>query len=181
MTRPSISIKMLVDRGASTKAIGLISDTHIPSRARRMPDRVAEVFSHVDLIIHAGDLTCMRVVDELEAFAPVLAVHGNMDPPEVKTRLPGMDSTMINGWRIGVIHDAGALWGMKTMRRIAEENRLDILVSGHIHRSFMRWDRGVLFINPGSPTNPLPPIITEPTIGLILVSARDFKPFIIGV
>ena len=59
--------------------IGLISDTHIPDRARILPQNVIEAFSDVELILHAGDLTSPKVIDELEEIAPVMAVQGNMD------------------------------------------------------------------------------------------------------
>ncbi|MGC8849032.1 MAG: metallophosphoesterase family protein [Candidatus Bathyarchaeia archaeon] len=186
MNHPSINPKISMDRSsmekeADTKAIGLLSDTHIPSRAGRLPDGVAEVFSQVDLIIHAGDLTSIKVIEELEALAPVLAAHGNKDPPDVKASLPRMGLTEVHGWRIGVIHDVGFPWGMKTMKRTARENNLNILVLGHTHRPFVKWDEGILFINPGSPTNPLPPFITKPTVGLLLVTRQMVKPFIIAV
>ena len=59
--------------------IGLISDTHIPDRARILPTKVIEAFEDVELIIHAGDLTSPKVIEELEEIAPVMAVQGNMD------------------------------------------------------------------------------------------------------
>ena len=59
--------------------IGLISDTHIPDRARELPEKVIEAFENVELIIHAGDLTSPKVIEELENIAPVMAVQGNMD------------------------------------------------------------------------------------------------------
>ena len=70
------------------KTIGLISDTHVPKRARCIPKKVFEIFETVDYIIHAGDLVELAVVDELEQLAPVLAVHGNMDGLEVSGALP---------------------------------------------------------------------------------------------
>lgn len=63
----------------STKNIGLISDTHVPARAREIPKEVFVVFENVDFIVHAGDLVDLSVIDELEQLAPVLAVHGNME------------------------------------------------------------------------------------------------------
>ena len=59
--------------------IGLISDTHIPDRAKVLPQKVIEAFNDVELILHAGDLTSPRVIEELEDIAPVMAVQGNMD------------------------------------------------------------------------------------------------------
>ena len=59
--------------------IGLISDTHIPDRAKEIPQKVFDAFSEVDLILHAGDLTSLKVIEDLEKIAPVMAIQGNMD------------------------------------------------------------------------------------------------------
>ena len=55
--------------------IGLISDTHIPDRAKVLPQKVMEAFSEVELILHAGDLTSPKVIEELETIAPVMAIQ----------------------------------------------------------------------------------------------------------
>ncbi|MBE3577897.1 MAG: metallophosphoesterase family protein [Limnochordales bacterium] len=68
--------------------IGVISDTHVPVRARALPGEVFRIFAGVDLILHAGDLVALDVLEELQATAPVLAVRGNVDHPEVQERLP---------------------------------------------------------------------------------------------
>lgn len=159
-----------IEKKSCMKLIGLISDTHIPPRSGQLPEKVFEIFKGVDMIIHAGDLTQMDVVRELENIAPVLAVHGNMDPDEVRAQLPEFDSVEFYGWKIGVMHDPGVLWGTSEMRRIAREKGLNVLVFGHTHRQYLKWENGVLFINPGSPTNPLPPILVKPTVGLLLVT-----------
>ena len=83
--------------------IGLISDTHIPDRAKVLPQNVIEAFNDVDLILHAGDLTSPRVIEELEEIAPVMAIQGNMD------RVNGIDLPKARvieaeGLRIGLIH-----------------------------------------------------------------------------
>ncbi len=74
-----------IPRGLPTekpaKIVGLISDTHVPVRARAIPKKVFAVFQNADFIVHAGDLVELAVIDELEQLAPVLAVHGNMDGP----------------------------------------------------------------------------------------------------
>ncbi len=71
-----------------TKTVGLISDTHVPKRAAKVPQKVFDIFQNVDFIIHAGDLVELSVIDELEQAAPVLAVHGNMDSPKPTTPCP---------------------------------------------------------------------------------------------
>lgn len=163
------------------KIVGLISDTHIPVRARSLPKRVLEVFEKADFIVHAGDLVDMSVVDELEQLAPVLAVYGNMDGPEVRGKLPKLNSFKIFEWKIGVMHDPGALFGISKMREIVKQNGFNVLVYGHTHNSSIKWDGELLFVNPGSPTNPIPPFIMKPSVGLLKVTKEKVVPEIIPI
>jgi putative phosphoesterase len=163
------------------KTVGLISDTHIPVRARELPAKVFEVFEKVDFIVHAGDLVQMSVIDELERLAPVLAVYGNMDGPEIRGKLPKTNSFKVFDWKIGVIHDAGVLFGIGKMREIAKQGNFDVLVHGHTHNSGMKWDGKILFINPGSPTTPIPPFITKPTVALLRITKEKVMPEIIQI
>ena len=100
----------------ASKTVGLIADTHVPARARCIPKMVFKIFENVDFIVHAGDLVRLSVIDELEQLAPVLAVHGNMDGPEVSGALPKINSLKIYGWKIGVMHDPNTLFGRGKMR-----------------------------------------------------------------
>ena len=59
--------------------IGLIADSHIPEAMPELPSQVRTVFKGMDLILHAGDLHCIEVLDWLEEIAPVLACRGNGD------------------------------------------------------------------------------------------------------
>src|SRR5687768_4030311 len=67
---------------------GLISDTHMPERCPALPASLDRVFRGVDLILHAGDLGELAVLDRLSVVAPVVAVHGNDDTPEAQRELP---------------------------------------------------------------------------------------------
>ena len=163
------------------KFVGLISDTHIPSRAKAIPNEVFEVFNEVNLILHAGDLTQLSVIDELQQLAPVVAVSGNMDRGEVRKRLPKMNSVKVYNWKIGVIHDPGIFSGTRRMKNIAKRNNLDILVFGHTHRPSLRQVEEALFINPGSPTDPLPPFITKPAVALLKITKEKTEPEIIKI
>ena len=164
-----------------TKTVGLISDTHIPVRARDIPKKVFEVFDKVDFIVHAGDLVEMSVIDELEQLAPVLAVYGNMDGPEIRGKLPKLNSVKAFDWKIGVIHDPRALFGERKMREIAKKNDFNVLVYGHTHNSSIKWEENTLFINPGSPTNPLPHFIAKPTVALVRITKEKITPAIIQI
>lgn len=166
---------------STTKIVGLISDTHIPVRAKSVPKKVFEVFDRADFIVHAGDLVVMSVIDELEYLAPVLAVCGNMDGPEIRGKLPKINSIKIFDWKIGVTHDPRALFGMKKMREIASQNAFNALVYGHTHVSSIKWQESTLFINPGSPTNPIPSFVTKPSIALLKVTKEKIMPEVITI
>jgi len=164
-----------------TKTLGLISDTHIPIRARNIPKKVFEVFEKVDFILHAGDLVEISVIDDLEQLAPVLAVHGNMDGPEIRGKLPKLNSVKVFDWKVGVMHDPGAIFGMGKMREIAKQNDFNVLVYGHTHNPGIKWEGETLFINPGSPTNPLPPFVTKPTVALLRITKEKIIPQLIHI
>ncbi|MGB8781153.1 MAG: metallophosphoesterase [Candidatus Bathyarchaeia archaeon] len=166
---------------SSGKVVGLISDTHVPVRAREIPKAVFKVFEDVDYIVHAGDLVELPVIDDLEKLAPVLAVYGNMDGPEVRGGLQKLNSFKVFNWRIGVIHDPGTLFGIRKAREIAKLNGFDVLVYGHTHNSSMKWNGDILFINPGSPTNPLPSFIAKPSVALLRVTKERIVPELIQI
>jgi hypothetical protein len=161
------------------KTVGLISDTHIPVRAKSIPKAVFEIFENADYIIHAGDLVNLSVIDELEQLAPVLAVCGNMDGPEIRGKLPRLNSVKIFDWKIGVMHDPGALFGMRKMREIVKQNGFNVLVYGHTHNPNIKWEGNTLFINPGSPTNPIPPFVIKPAVALVRITKEKITPEII--
>jgi hypothetical protein len=165
----------------AAKTVGLISDTHIPVRARCIPKGVFRVFENVDYIIHAGDLVELAVLDELEQLAPVLAVHGNMDGPEVSGVLPKLNQLKIFNWKIGVKHDPGTGYGMGKMRDVAKQNGFNVFVYGHTHSSKIKWEEKILYINPGSPTNPEPPFLTKPTVALLKITSESITPEIIQI
>ena len=77
--------------------IGILSDTHIPTIRESIPPALLKAFENVDLIIHAGDLVRLEVLDSLTSLAPVKAVSGNMDPAEVKRELPDKLCISIEG------------------------------------------------------------------------------------
>jgi putative phosphoesterase len=164
----------------ASKTVGLISDTHIPSRASCIPKMVFKIFENSDFIIHAGDLVKLEIVDELEQLAPVLAVHGNMDGPEVSAALPKLNSLKIFDWKIGVMHDPNIMFGMGKMRELAKKNGFDAFVYGHTHNANIKWEGKILFINPGSPTNPLS-FINKPSVALLKIRKKAIIPEIIQI
>lgn len=163
-----------------TKTVGLISDTHVPKRARCIPEKVFEIFENTDYIIHAGDIVELAVIDELEKIAPVLAVHGNMDGIEVADALPRLNSMKIFDWKIGVTHDQNILYGFNKMNETAQANGFNVFVYGHTHVADIRWEDKILFINPGSPTDPPSPMI-KPSVALLKITDETIIPQIINL
>jgi hypothetical protein len=161
------------------KTIGLISDTHIPTRAKQIPHKIFEVFKGVELIIHAGDLTTLAAVEQLSKIAEVIAVHGNMDNEEVRRKFPNLTYVEVFGWKIGVIHNAGDLFGKRRMRKLAQKYDFDVLVHGHTHNAKILWEKDVLYINPGSPTFPLPPFFIKPTVAILRLAREEIHPKIV--
>ena len=164
----------------AVKIIGLIADTHIPSRANSIPQGVFKAFEKVDFIIHAGDLVELKVIDELEQIAPVLAVRGNMDVSEVKDALPRIDSLKIYDWKIGVMHDPNIMVDMNEMREIAKQNAFNVFVYGYTHNANIKWEEKALYINPGSPTNPSS-FINKCSVALLRITKNEIKPEIIHI
>jgi putative phosphoesterase len=160
------------------KIVGLISDTHVPKQARSIPKRVFEIFDNADYIIHAGDLVELAVIDELEQIAPVLAVHGNMDGLEVINAFPTLNSMKVFGWKIGVMHDPDISFGLNKSREIVQQNGFNVFVCGHTHTAFISWEEKILYVNPGSATDPKSPF-NKPSVGLLKITNEAILPQII--
>lgn len=133
--------------------IGVLSDTHVPGRARALPPVLFEAFDGVDMILHAGDLVSTRVLVELEAIAPVVAVRGNMDPPELARQLPKQRELLLEGVKIGLIHGDGPGARRPAERALAAFPDADCIVFGHSHVPMCERRGRTLLFNPGSPTD----------------------------
>ena len=129
--------------------IAVLADTHV-DRLERLPKKVIDTLSEVDLIIHAGDFTDIRVLTDLRRFKEVKAVHGNMDSGQLKSVLPTKEIVETNDKRIGIIHGSGPPWGIaERARKLFESDQIDIIVYGHSHRSQNKVINNILFFNPG--------------------------------
>lgn len=131
----------------------LISDTHIPGRAKGLPDQVLRAADAADLVIHAGDWVAASVLDELETHAETLGVFGNNDGADLRARLPEVAQRTVEGVRIAVVHETGPAQRREARMDLAYPD-VEVLVFGHSH---IPWDtttdRGLRLLNPGSPTD----------------------------
>lgn len=136
-----------------TARLLLVSDTHIPGRARSLPAAVRRAADAADLVIHAGDWVAASVLDDLRTHGPVLGVYGNNDGPELRARLPEVAHRVIDGVRFAVVHETGDAKRREARMDLAFPDT-DVLVFGHSH---IPWDtvtpRGMRLLNPGSPTD----------------------------
>ncbi|WP_037312719.1 metallophosphoesterase family protein [Amycolatopsis orientalis] len=132
----------------------LIADTHLPLRAKALPDQVWREVDAADVVVHAGDWVEAALLDELEARGTrLIGVYGNNDGPELRARLPEIARAELDGVRLAVIHETGGKQGRE--RRCDELfPDTDVLVFGHSH---IPWDsvtpKGLRLLNPGSPTD----------------------------
>ena len=132
----------------------IIADTHLPLRAKALPEEVWAAVEEADVVVHAGDWVDVALLDELEArSARLVAVHGNNDHGVLRERLPLVAEAEVEGLRLGVVHETGAKQG-REQRCDAAYPHLDVLVFGHSH---IPWDTttpgGLRLLNPGSPTD----------------------------
>lgn len=132
----------------------LISDTHLPTRARDLPASVWDQVARVDVVIHAGDWVEPPLLDVLEARANrLVGCWGNNDGDELRRRLPEVAEVVLEGVRFTVVHETGPSSGRDT-RMARRHPDTDVLVFGHSH---IPWDTtagtGLRLLNPGSPTD----------------------------
>lgn len=132
----------------------LISDTHVPNRARDMPDAVWNAVDEADVVLHAGDWMAPALLDRLQDRARLLvACWGNNDGDELRARLPERADVTLGGLRFTVTHETGASAG-RDERMARRYPDTDVLVFGHSH---IPWDAtactGLRLLNPGSPTD----------------------------
>ena len=135
--------------------IGVISDTHFPSRGQVLPAVCVERLMRCDLVVHAGDFCDRAAVGQVRALGrPLIAVSGNVDDATVRALLAETaEIALPDGRVLAVVHDAGP----KTDRCARMRRRFPtaaIVVFGHSHIPLIeRDDTGVLILNPGSPTD----------------------------
>ncbi|WP_432353524.1 metallophosphoesterase family protein [Sporosarcina sp. A2] len=132
----------------------ITGDTHIPGRGHSLPKRLLDECRHADLIIHIGDWWGPEVHETLSTFAEVIGVYGNVDGADIRKILPARQIVELVGLRIGLVHGHGE---KKTTEQRAveefEEEQLDAIIFGHSHIPVIKYFKGKLLMNPGSPTD----------------------------
>lgn len=167
--------------------LGVIADTHIPDRTRRLHPKVIPLFkqSGVEVILHAGDVSVPKVLAELREIAPVYAVRGNRDFWRLRY-LPAFVDLEFNGVPVVLAHGQGRWWNYlaskvqylayglqpeRYKRQLVQTfPHARVIIFGHIHIPVNDWVSGRLLFNPGTAccpeVNKLPP-----SVGLLHVNA----------
>ena len=150
---------------SSSHANWSISDTH-----GHFDPQLPEIFRGVERILHAGDIGSLDVIERLQAIAPVIAVHGNMDNPLIASRFPADATLEIGGTTIYLVHrpqDARPGSGVR------------VVVQGHTHRSRVEQKDGMLYVNPGAAGRTL--TFAGRTVGLLEIEGGVARARIVAL
>lgn len=156
----------------------VLSDTHIPVAAQDLPAEIYKAIEGVDMILHAGDFIDAGVFEKLKSLKEIKAVCGNMDSKELCTALNSKEVINIGKFKIGLIHGYGAPSEiMPTVRR--EFDKIDVLVFGHSHAAMNIKKDGVLYFNPGSPTDKI--FASKNSYGILEVTDKNIEGKIVEI
>ena len=156
----------------------VLSDTHIPIVAQDLPPAVYKAIESADMIFHAGDLVDVKFLDKLRALKEVKAVCGNMDSKETCAQLKIKELITIGKFKIGMIHGYGAPSGLlNTIGR--EFDDVDCIVFGHSHTATNLKKDGVLYFNPGSPTDRI--FASRNSYGILEITGKKIEGRIIEI
>ena len=126
--------------------IGIISDTHVSEKRGKLNRSVFEHFRDVDLILHAGDITFQKVLDELSEIAPVIAVKGNND----KVKLKSSEYVDVHNFKLLLNHGTDFSNDYNKLYEFGRNNCADIVVTGHTHKIHKEIVGDILLLNPGT-------------------------------
>ena len=118
--------------------IGVIADTHGLMRPEAL-----DALAGSELIIHAGDVGKIDILEALESIAPVVAIKGNIDRGETNY-LPDTETIDSTGSNIYVLHD------LNELDFDPVQKDFDVVISGHSHKPQITEKDGVLYLNPGA-------------------------------
>ncbi len=136
------------DNIAKILKIGVISDTHLKKVTQKLEEIYEKYLQDMDMILHAGDFVSVEVAEYLNR-GNFHGVHGNMDSPDLISRLPQKEVIKAGSRRIGLIHGWGPGEGIED-RIWNEFSNVDIIVYGHSHTPVNHIREGALLFNPGT-------------------------------
>ncbi|MHA1282361.1 MAG: metallophosphoesterase family protein [Promethearchaeota archaeon] len=174
----------MIETNKSELLIGLISDTHVPSRVPEIPVKIIDDFKErgVDYVFHLGDFTNMKAYEQLLGEfgkEKVIAIQGNMDNQDLQKILPDKLELEIFDKRIFLVHGMGGPnMIIRRLNKNYDLSKYDVIIFGHVHRPYNEvWKDGKLYLNPGTPTDKKFTDINS--YAYLTISEEDIKPEII--
>ncbi|WP_419880576.1 metallophosphoesterase family protein [Peribacillus sp. B-H-3] len=132
----------------------VLSDTHMPKKAKKLPSILLKELNNADLILHAGDWQTMEVYEELCRYGKVEGVYGNIDSQEILEIFPEKLILTVKQFKIGLIHGHGKKWTTEKRALFAfQDEDVDMIIYGHSHIPKIAHENKCLLFNPGSPTD----------------------------
>lgn len=163
---------------ADTARVGVVADTHLFRRGRELPAALRDGLAGVDLIVHLGDFTDPGVPALFEAIAPLEAVAGNNDGPDLVMRFGRRRVLTVAGARLGLVHGDHPRWPARVAARQAfGDDRMDVVCYGHSHVPELAQEAGIWYVNPGSPTDKRR--LPDFTYALLTIRAGHVDPALI--
>ncbi len=140
--------------------IGLIGDTHLPSRGPEIPQHIIDDFQEkeIDYLVHTGDFTNYKVYKNLQdifGHEKVIGIVGNMDDSKISKELPEKIELNLYGHKIFITHGTGGPDNIiERLNKRSDLSQYDVIIFGHVHRPFNEiWRDEKLYISPGTPTD----------------------------
>jgi putative phosphoesterase len=152
-------VKLMIESTKQRLLIGVISDTHIPSRTDTIPQEIVDDFKgkKVDYVFHLGDYTTLEAYKQLTSTFgedKVIGISGNMDSSDINKSLPSTRELEVFGHRIFLTHGSGG--PNRIIKRLNKQYDLrsyDIIIFGHVHQPINQKENGKYYFNPGTPTD----------------------------
>jgi len=146
----------------------VLADTHA-STLSELPRGLTDLIRETGWVVHCGDFTGVRVLEELRRLAKhFVGVYGNTDPPEIRQQLPAEATFEVYGKRIAVFHP---YWGGPPQgieREMVERYpHADAILFGHTHDPLVEMRDGILLLNPGQS---YPTFIAQTQVGILKVT-----------
>jgi putative phosphoesterase len=187
-------------RHLEAASVGVLADTHLPYRMQHLPEKIFEIFSNVDIILHAGDVDRIDCLHNLAVLAPLYAVRGNFHftdgsdggrdlPAELRFTIAGHQIALTHGgwphvwsqasdWFLEIVYGRSKnVLNQRMANRLARlYSRADAIIFGHSHRPYQAWHNGTLIFNPGAVC---PTAGRTPSIGRLYLGPDSIKAEVI--
>ncbi len=141
---------------------------------QQLPERLSRLVKETDYVVHCGDFTEIRVVEELRSLAKrFIGVYGNTDSPEIRELLPTEIVFEVHRKKITVTHPyfGGPPWGLEE-ELVERYPNADVILFGHTHDACSIHRNGVLLFNPGQG---YPMFIQQASVGILKVTAEGVE------